>query len=175
MEFSRPKVARDIKECIETLEKEPQDFTDVIGILRRCAFEVEGIENIWRDDMTSFQKATIAIDRGFDIEKQHQNGVLIKYLGYYLMGTHRSTNRHTKRASPKAKGITMYDKIIVSKYNDRTREFTFPKIERRIHQMKDESVEGYPLVTTTSRRNQSTQRSKINLQITTTTTKRRIQ
>lgn len=85
-DFSRPKVARDIKECIETLEKEPQDFTDVIGILRRCAFEVEGIENIWRDDITSFQKATIAIDRGFDIEKQHQNGVLIKYLGYYLWG-----------------------------------------------------------------------------------------
>ena len=43
----------------------------------------------------------------------------------------------------------MYDKIIVSNYNDKTHKFSFPKIERRIHQMKDETVEGYPLVTTT--------------------------
>ena len=83
-DFSRPKVARDIKECIETLEKEPQDFTAVIGILRRCAFEVEGVENIWTDGMSNYQKVVTAIERGFDIREVYPDGILILYLGYHL-------------------------------------------------------------------------------------------
>ena len=79
-------VLRDLNDSIETLTKEAPDLTDVISILRRSAFKVEGPENIWREDMTSYQKACIAIDRGFDIERRHPNGILIRYLGYYLWG-----------------------------------------------------------------------------------------
>lgn len=84
IDFSRLQIIRDIEKCIETLETEPQDFTEVIGILRRCAFEIEGVENIWTDGMSNYQKAVTAIERGFDIKEVYPDGILILYFGYHL-------------------------------------------------------------------------------------------
>ena len=82
--FNQQKVLTDLQECINDLSAQPEEPTEVIGILRRCAFEIEGITNIWTDDMSNYQKAVAAIERGFDIREQHPNGILILYLGYYL-------------------------------------------------------------------------------------------
>ena len=84
--FNQQKVLTDLQECINDLSKLPQDteIRDTIGVLRRCAFEIEGITNIWTNDMSNYQKAVAAIERGFDIREQHPNGILILYLGYYL-------------------------------------------------------------------------------------------
>lgn len=77
-------VINDLNKCIQALETEPHDFREIIGILRRCTFEVEGIENIWTDDMSNYQKAVTAIERGFDIAEVYPDGILILYLGYHL-------------------------------------------------------------------------------------------
>ena len=84
--FNQQKVLADLQGCIDDLSQLPQDskMRDTIGVLRRCAFEIEGITNIWTDNMSNYQKAVAAIERGFDIREVYPNGILILYLGYHL-------------------------------------------------------------------------------------------
>ena len=82
------KVIRDIGNCIEMLsdDHDGKSVRDVIGILRRCAFNIEGIDNILTEDMTDYQKVVKAMEMGFDIEEKWPNGIMVEYLGYYFWG-----------------------------------------------------------------------------------------
>ena len=81
------KVIYDIKTCIEKLEGfniHDPILDEIKGRLRRSLVEVEGLENIWNDDMPDFEKACIMLERGFDIDSVSGKGVVINYLGYHL-------------------------------------------------------------------------------------------
>ena len=82
------KVVRDIGKCIKTLLglDQSREIEEVIGVLRRCAFNIEGIDNIWTEDMTDYQKVEKAIEMGFDVEGKYPDGLVLLYLGYYFWG-----------------------------------------------------------------------------------------
>ena len=83
----------DINKCIKTLsERDTEDpyheykLKQAEGILRRCAFYLEGGNTIWTEDMTDYQKVEIAIERGFGIETRQSDGIVVNYLGYHFWG-----------------------------------------------------------------------------------------
>ena len=89
----KKKVVRNMNESIKILSDGDFVFDlkhwktgDVIGVLRRCAFEIEGKENIWTEDMTDYQKVEKAIEMGFDVETKYPNGLMVEYLGYHFWG-----------------------------------------------------------------------------------------
>ena len=86
--YDKDKVVRDIKECIKTLSgfDQSREMKQTIGVLRRCAFDLEGIDNIWTEDMTDYQKVERAIEMGFDIQTKWPDGLMVEYVGYHFWG-----------------------------------------------------------------------------------------
>lgn len=79
------KMHSDLEISIGYLTDNPTEtrITEVVGILRRCLVRAEGLEHIWADEITDYEKASIMKERGFKLTKI-DNAIRIDYLGYYL-------------------------------------------------------------------------------------------
>ena len=86
--YDKDKVVRDIKKCIQMLSglDQNREMKEVIGVLRRSAFEIVGVDNIWTEDMTDYQKVEKATEMGFDIQTKWPDGLMVEYLGYHFWG-----------------------------------------------------------------------------------------
>lgn len=77
-----------IQECINTLEKIEDcnpELEKVKGVLRVALLEIDGLNSVWNEKMTDFEKAKAMKERGFKIVRTFsRDGVYIEFLGYYL-------------------------------------------------------------------------------------------
>lgn len=92
--LNRDKLLSDLETCINNLSDDLWTETEItnihrmklhttIGVLRRCCVETEGLDNIWTDTMTDYEKASIMKERGFTLT-QVGDGIMINFLGYHL-------------------------------------------------------------------------------------------
>lgn len=93
--MDKESVISDIQRCIENIESVPihdPKYEESVGLLRRALVNIEGLENIWTEGMTDFQKGCVMKARGFKIRpvSGYSNtsgcGVVVSYLGYHLWG-----------------------------------------------------------------------------------------
>jgi len=61
---------------------------DILGTIRRCILYVEGLENVWNEEMSGYQRAVEMVKRGFNFESRFsgdgKEGIVITYLGYHI-------------------------------------------------------------------------------------------
>ena len=73
---------------------------DALGIIQRCIIESEGLENIWKEGMSDYEKVAQLIYRGCTIRVNNRdsanqlNSILVKYVGYHF---HNITDTELER------------------------------------------------------------------------------
>lgn len=88
--MDKDSIAHDINCCIENIQSVPiydERYEESVGRLRRALVEIDGLENIWTEDMSDFEKACIMKERGFElvaVGSKSKPGIMVKYLGYHL-------------------------------------------------------------------------------------------
>ena len=125
------KTISDIKQCINNLnelclyqektlsddigEEEKrflwkQKYRDTRGVLLRVMLDIEGIESIWTDDMTNYEKVVKAIEYGFSFTTKWQSGektgIMIDYLGYHLWDFSESEVKELKMVEKEARATS---------------------------------------------------------------------
>ena len=85
-------ILSDIDKCIDQVKRfvnyEPR-LEDLINMLNTIRIEAEGLDNIWKDTMSNFERGYVMKKRGLNFSKVgagKDKGLLIKGPGYYLWG-----------------------------------------------------------------------------------------